>query len=104
MKDEINIKRPGQILDYVDTKEHLFDLFNYITNLQEENQEIKNTIDFIDNKYKNTINYNEKLIEYNQDYKSRIEKAIEYIKASKINRYAYALDFDTLLKILRGEL
>lgn len=39
MKDEIkeiNIKIPGQILDYVDTKEHLIELFNYITNLQEE--------------------------------------------------------------------
>lgn len=40
MKDEIkeiNITFPGQILDYVDTKEHLLELFNYITNLQEEN-------------------------------------------------------------------
>ena len=31
MKDEINIAFPGQILDYVDTKEHLLELFNYIT-------------------------------------------------------------------------
>ena len=45
------IKRPGQILDYVDTKEHLLQLFNYITNLQQESK----------------------------DYKLRIEKAIEYI-------------------------
>lgn len=47
MKDkikEINIKRPGQILDYVDTKEHLLELFNYITNLQQENQDIKDTL------------------------------------------------------------
>lgn len=39
MKDEtkeIKITFPGQILDYVDTKEHLLELFNYITNLQEE--------------------------------------------------------------------
>ena len=38
MKDEIkeiNIKIPGQILDYVDTKEHLLELYYYITNLQE---------------------------------------------------------------------
>ena len=34
MNKEINIKIPGQILDFVDTKEHLLDLFNYITNLQ----------------------------------------------------------------------
>ena len=34
MNDKINIKRPSQILDYVDTKEHLVDLFNYINQLQ----------------------------------------------------------------------
>ena len=44
MKDEIkkiNITFPGQILDYVDTKEHLLELFNYITNLQKENECLK---------------------------------------------------------------
>ena len=44
MKDEIkeiNITFPGQILDYVDTKEHLLDLFNYITNLQEELEDLR---------------------------------------------------------------
>lgn len=41
MNKEINIKIPGQILDYVDTKEHLLDLFNYITNLQEENEKLE---------------------------------------------------------------
>ena len=41
MKDEINIKMPGQILDYVDTKEHLLELFNYITNLQQIEQDHK---------------------------------------------------------------
>ena len=44
MKDEtkeINITFPGQILDYVDTKDHLLELFNYITNLQEENEYLK---------------------------------------------------------------
>lgn len=49
MKDEINIAFPGQILDYVDTKEHLLELFNYIT-------------------------------KKDLDYKSRIDKATEYIK------------------------
>ena len=33
---EINITFPGQILDYVDTKEHLLTFFNYITNLQQQ--------------------------------------------------------------------
>ena len=42
---EINITFPGQILDYVDTKEHLLDLFNYITNLQKENERLNNIID-----------------------------------------------------------
>ena len=41
---EINIKFPGQILDYVDTREHLLELFNYITNLQEENERLNNII------------------------------------------------------------
>ncbi len=39
MKDEIkkiNISFPGQILDYVDTKEHLLELYDFITNLQEK--------------------------------------------------------------------
>lgn len=41
MNDEINIKIPSQILDYVDTHEHLLYLFNYITNLQQENKRLK---------------------------------------------------------------
>lgn len=77
---EINIKIPGQILDYVDTKEHLLDLFNYITNLQQENERLNTCIDdqervinsLIDKRNLYKINYN--------DYKSRCEKAIEYIK------------------------
>ena len=80
-------------------------LKDYITNLQEENEEIKNTIDFIDNQYKNTINYNEKLIEYNKDYKSRIDKAIEYIKDDMYvePKELYGLvDGEHLLNILTG--
>lgn len=48
---EINIKIPGQILDYVDTKEHLLELFNYITNLQQENGRLKKENDdlYLDN-------------------------------------------------------
>ena len=113
MKDEIKI-----ILDYFKMNCDLSDeevrkLLDYITNLQEENEEIKNTIDFIDNKYKNTINYNEKLIEYNQDYKLRIDKAVEYIKTSINNpqpfyEYLYGdedgkiQNMDKLLNILTG--
>ena len=52
---EINITFPGQILDYVDTKEHLLELFNYITNLQEENKRLKDdkkkVLELIENDY-----------------------------------------------------
>lgn len=41
MNNEIKIKFPGQILDYVDTKAHLLKLYNYINNLQEENKKLK---------------------------------------------------------------
>ena len=41
MNNEINIKIPTQILDYIDTKAHLLDLFNYIINLQKENELLK---------------------------------------------------------------
>lgn len=41
MNKEINIKIPSQILDYIDTKAHLLDLFNYIINLQKENELLK---------------------------------------------------------------
>ena len=34
MNEEIKITYPGQILDYVDTKEHLLQLFNYINKSQ----------------------------------------------------------------------
>lgn len=74
MNKEIKeIKWPGQILDYVDTKEHLAELFNYITNLQEENELLKN----------------------------RIDKAIEYFVRRDIEWGSYEQKF--LLNILRGE-
>lgn len=41
MNNEINIKIPAQILDYIDTHEHLLYLFNYIINLQKENELLK---------------------------------------------------------------
>ena len=81
MNNEINIKRPGQILDYVDTKEHLLDLYNYITNLQESEA-------YYYGQYK--------------DHKSRNEKAIEYIKETSFF-YKSHYDFkNDLLNILQG--
>ena len=51
-------------------------LLNYITNLQNENEELKNQLDFIEEQNK----YIDKLEKMIKDYKSRNEKAIEYIK------------------------
>lgn len=76
------IKRPGQILDYVDTKEHLVKLFNYITNLQEQNKQLVKDI-------------------LNQDKK--IDKAIEYIEDYKHEYYYDLVDKKELLDILRGK-
>lgn len=77
------------------TIEDIWLLYDYITTLQEENKEIKNTIDFIDNKYKSTISYNEKLIEYNQDYKSRIDKALYWLSE---NTHYTSLKTDMLVQ------
>ena len=98
MKDEIkeiNIKIPGQILDYVDTKEHLLELFNHITNLQE---------------YKRCFNlmgkFRDKALAREYDYKSRIDKAIEYIKANRnvddYGKFIIEDDKNILLNILTG--
>lgn len=56
---EINIKIPGQILDYVDTKEHLLDLFNYITNLQKTNKNHSKKLIELGNKINNLQQENE---------------------------------------------
>ena len=73
MSEKIKILRPGQILDYVDTKEHLQKLFNYITNLQKENKHLSKS-------YADAILFNQKRCEQNKELKQRIDKAIEYIK------------------------
>ena len=95
MKDEIkeiNIPFPGQILDYVDTKEHLLELFNYITNLQESEA-------YYYGQYK--------------DYKSRNDKAIgilnklknegEEISWIEMRAEAYCNDINNIIRILKGE-
>ena len=92
---EINIKIPGQILDYVDTKEHLLDLFNYITNLQKTNknhskklielgnkitnlqQAIKDTKDTADDMLYELKQENERLKEEKQRLLYNLEKVCE---------------------------
>ena len=152
MNDEINIKIPAQILDYVDTHEHLLYLFNYITNLQQENkrlkqnqvkvlnrirdfihsskceivegyycddkhsqywemfkqfaEELQDKIKGLDTKYyvyipkwreQELLSKEEQL----KDYKSRIEKAVEYLKSNEDNLFMSFsddfLDHDELL-------
>lgn len=76
---EIKIKSPGQILDYVDTKEHLIELYNYITNLEQENKYLKKINDektkigIADHKYASKKE-DEVIV-----LQSRIDKAIENI-------------------------
>lgn len=57
-------------------REAYYELLNYITNLQQENEILKNQLDFIGEQNK-CIDKLEKMI---KDYKQRNEKAIEYIK------------------------
>lgn len=101
MKDEIkeiNIKRPGQILDYVDTKDHLLELFNYITNLQEKYNNSQITLaeewkkrleaeeknKHLDNQITMLKQQNNAITEMGLDYKSRNEKAIEKLESIRV--------------------
>lgn len=53
-------------------------LVNYITNLQKENENLKQQLDFIDEQNK----YIDKIENKIKDYKQRNEKAIKYIRDS----------------------
>ena len=95
----IKIIYPGQILDYVDTKEHLQELFDYITNLEEEIKELNRMCEI----------YSKSL--YNADLtkaENKIDKAIECIKICGINKDTPDNDIvirkvlKTILNILEG--
>ena len=109
MNKEINIKIPGQILDFVDTKEHLLDLFYYITNLQQDIDKLTAESTEWESKYyemqDNFHNTNDEIERLKfkidswqsyshelEDYKSRCEKAIEYIK-DNMNTYTNGKDY-----------
>ena len=83
---EINIKILGQILDYVDTKEHLLDLFNYITNLQQIEQDHKETNATLMNELAKLEEENERLnnqldfIDEQNKYIDRLEKIIKRLQ------------------------
>lgn len=85
MKDkikEINITFPGKILDYVDTKEHLLELFNYITNLQ-----------IIEQQYSAILSENAEL-------ENKITNLQEKLKVSQTNEETYRLEMQDITKIL----
>lgn len=88
----INIQRPGQILDYVDTREHLFDLFNYITKLEQENKLLKKTK--LAKQFPNTHCVKIKI----NTYKDRIDKAIEHLhKRNEQNKSALTNKEETII-------
>lgn len=89
-------------------------LYNWITNLQEENEKNKEYIEFykdMTDKWKDMSNV---FKESSEDYKQRIDKAIEYIEKVPIISDSYFGEdmylkdihdcyYDDLLDILRGD-
>lgn len=71
-------------------------MYNYITNLQEENENLKQQLDFIDEQNK----YIDKLEKMIKDYKQRNEKAIERLEKGI---FIIPKDTDELLNILKGD-
>ena len=84
--NSLSISKPPFKIGYDDIKK----LLDYITNLQQENERLKNIpiMDFTSDVYQEL-----------EDYKSRIDKAIEYIEKTQ-EGYVSELK---LLDILRGE-
>ena len=72
------------------------DLLDYITNLQQENNNLKTSLD----ESQEVVN---DLQQENQKLKSRIEKAIEYIKVNNSEWKWSMFGRDELLNILGGE-
>lgn len=122
---EIKITFPGQILDYVDSKEHILELFNYIINLQEKNKEIltkwlklNQLVDKLDKELSHKTDQYEILrhrdnISYYENEITRlnniIDKAIKYIKQDNelsvdcYYKFKDLSEFDDLLNILGGK-
>ena len=79
-------------------------LLDYITNLQQENHELKSKLEC----YENGVYYSSKVDELeqeNEDYKSRCEKAIEYINKQNdwVKNIRYKLlKTEDLLNILQN--
>lgn len=116
MKDEIkeidriiiNVKRklqfsPERRFVELFNKDEINKLLDYITNLQEENERLKELCDRYEEEHSTTFEYWKHLIK--EDYKSRNEKAIEYVEHHKFNKFG---DIDCgeaeeIINILNGD-
>ena len=81
-------------------------LLDYITNLQEENKELKIKNDILEFRMKQNdrmvICERYRILKQRDDYKQRIDKAIEYIKKED-ELYYIKVFLRDLLKILGGD-
>lgn len=125
---EQELKNPNFLGRYITIKDKEYNylkiLLNYITNLQQENERLKELVNpktqiFIDTqdmeeRYGEEL-YKEYLEKQVKDYKSRCEKAVEYINSKKrtITKYeaedtrlpmdTFMYGVDNLLNILNGK-
>ena len=106
--NNIKIKTIGQLLDYVETVEKAEELIDYINNLQEETNKLTAESTEWESKFydlqEKCENYRKLKERYQIEkelYKSRNEKAIEYIK--NFNYYIPEDNKEELIKILESE-
>lgn len=90
MSEEIKILRPGQILDYVDTMEHLQELFNYITNLQKENERLSTALNASEEQKTKAIEYIK-------------EEGTTYLNLANQRKWCSEFSAENILKILGGD-
>lgn len=80
-----------EILDYIDDRtipnEKWDKIKDYITNLQQENERLKEKIDILKSNFEVEIDDCEDYKKWYRDYKSRCEKAIELYKNCKEESY-----------------
>lgn len=116
MKDEILNKlleyfKKSNINDFGYEKDKLISykeaqlLLDYITNLQEENERLKEKIDILKSNFEVEIDDCEDYKKWYRDYKSRCEKAIEYIKQQDMKYYGAVVEtkMGIILHILGGD-
>lgn len=109
-KQKIELNKSLNVQGYYDKEDKA--LLDYITNLQQENERLKELCNKYEEEHSTAFNlwkmkmeemptYEEK-----EDYKSRIEKAVEYIKEdmySEPNELYGLVDGEYLLNILNGK-